>query len=280
MLVLHLNSQLGNQMFQYALGRKLKYLGREIKYDNRYYNHHPDQYQLNIFNLKIDFASDKEIAKSRDEYRSILDRVRRKFIGKRNLVFEEINSTILNFKPKVFFIEQGYIDGYWQSEKYFKDIRDLLLADFVFPIPKDKRNIDLLTDVNNKISVSIHVRRGDYVGGFPLMSKEYYDTAINYFAEKYQNVFFVVFSNDIKWCRENIQLENGVFVDWNIGKDSFTDMYLMTQCKHNIIANSSFSWWGAWLNQYINKEVIAPNVWLYHQETPDIYCDGWITLPI
>ncbi len=92
---------------------------------------------------------------------------------------------------------------------------------------------------------------------------------------KYKDVTFYVFSNDIIWCREHLCAPSIQFVDWNTGKDSIFDMWLMTQCQHNIIANSSFSWWGAWLNRHEGKEVIAPKKWFFHVQTPNIYCDGW-----
>ncbi len=280
MLVINVNSQLGNQMFQYALYRKLIHLGRKVKLDMQYYQQRPEHYGLDIFGLQPDIATTKEISISKDEYRSYLSRLRRKFFGKRKSIVDEIHSNTMQYNSNVFNLKNGYLYGYWQTEKYFSDIREILLSDFQFPEPKDKKNIDLLAQLTEKTSVSIHVRRGDYVGGFPLMTKHYYLQAMDYFSQKYQDVFFVVFSNDLDWAKENIQLNDGVYVDWNKGEDSYNDMYLMTQCKHNIIANSSFSWWGAWLNTYKKKEVIAPSQWFYHRETPDIYCDGWKIIPI
>lgn len=278
MLVINVNSQLGNQMFQYALYRKLRHLGRKVKLDLQYYQQRPKHYGLDIFGLQPDIATTKEISISKDEYRSIFSRLRRKFFGKRKSIVDEIHSNIMNFNSKVFDLKTGYLYGYWQSEKYFSDIRSTLLQEFQFPVVNDIKNKELLKTIQSSISVSIHVRRGDYIGGFPLMSEVYYQNAMNYFMEKYGNIFFVVFSNDVAWCKSNIKFNNGVYVDWNNGKDSWKDMYLMTQCKHNIIANSSFSWWGAWLNQNQNKVVIAPNKWFYHKVTPDIYCENWRTI--
>ena len=110
------------------------------------------------------------------------------------------------------------------------------------------------------------------------MDGTYYDPAMEYFIQKYGDVRFYVFSNDIDWCRGHLKAENVTYVDWNNGKDSPYDMWLMTQCKHNIIANSSFSWWGAWLNHNKGKEVVAPKTWFYHAATPDIYCEDWIVI--
>lgn len=275
MLILNTNSQLGNQMFQYALYRKLMQLGREVKLDVSYYDQRPEHYGLDIFKVPIRTATAKEIAISKDEYRSVFSRLRRKFFGKRVSIVNEIDTKSMAYNDAVFKRKKGYLYGYWQSERYFSDIRSILLNDFRFPQLNDSKNLELLEKIQSSISVSIHVRRGDYIGGFPLMDEAYYKNAMNYILKKYENVFFIVFSNDIVWCRENVTFNNGIFVDWNNGKESWKDMFLMTQCKHNIIANSSFSWWGAWLNQNENKVIIAPSVWLYHAETPDIHCEGW-----
>ncbi len=114
-----------------------------------------------------------------------------------------------------------------------------------------------------------------------MLTKDYYDKAVSYFQTKYGDVTFFVFSNDMEWAKQNIKADKLCFVECNTGKDSWKDMYLMTQCKHNIIANSSFSWWGAWLNQNKDKEVIAPSLWLYHADNKDmIYCEGWKIIDI
>lgn len=278
MLVVNTNSQLGNQMFQYALYRKLIHQGRKVKLDLSYYNQHPEHYGLDIFNLSINKANAKEIAISKDEYRSFLSRLRRRLFGKRNCIINEIDTQSMAYNDSVFKLRDGYLYGYWQSERYFNDIRHILLSEFQFSGIKDERNEILISTLHSTTSVSIHIRRGDYLNGFPLMSKDYYVEAMDYFTKKYNQVYFVVFSNDMQWAKENVIFENGMYVEWNTGKESYIDMYLMTQCKHNIIANSSFSWWGAWLNQNMKKEVIAPSKWFFHRATPDVYCKGWIII--
>ena len=100
-----------------------------------------------------------------------------------------------------------------------------------------------------------------------------------YFTEKYEDVHFFIFTNDKEWVRENFKTAGEMtFVDWNSGKNSFRDMELMSCCKHNVIANSSFSWWSAWLNENKEKEVIAPKVWFENIPTPDVWCEGWIRM--
>lgn len=275
MIIINLNSQLGNQMFQYALARKLQTMGRQVKFDTRYYKQYPKHYALDIFPVTVDVASGNEIGKERDERRTYPARLRRKLFGKRKSIFSEVESRSLMYKPDILQLKHGYVDGYWQSEKYFSDIRTIILKDFTFPPVNDTKNRELIDRISEQTTVSIHIRRGDYANGFPMMTPQYYENAINYFESVYNEVYFLVFSNDMDWAKQNLQFSQGEFVDWNTGKESWKDMYLMTQCNHHIIANSSFSWWGAWLNQKENKEVIAPSVWFHHQETPDVYCEGW-----
>ena len=280
MIIINLNSQLGNQMFQYALARKLQSLGRKVKFDTRYYQQYPDHYGLSVFPVTVDFASENEIGKERDERRTYPARLRRKLFGRKHTVFSEVERSSLNYKPEIYQMKRGYVDGYWQTEKYFCDIRPVLINDFTFPPINDNLNRDLLKNIKLQTTISIHIRRGDYANGFPMMTPQYYETAISYFENKYNYAYFLVFSNDMEWAKQNLRFRRGEFVDWNTGKESWKDMYLMTQCNHHIIANSSFSWWGAWLNQKENKEIIAPSVWFNHQETPDVYCEGWKILPI
>ena len=280
MIIINLNSQLGNQMFQYALARKLQTMGRQVKFDTWYYKQYPKHYALDIFPVTVDVASGNEIGKERDERRTYPARLRRKLFGKRKSIFSEVESRSLMYKPDILQLKHGYVDGYWQSEKYFSDIRTIILKDFTFPPVNDTKNRELIDRISEQTTVSIHIRRGDYANGFPMMTPQYYENAINYFESVYNEVYFLVFSNDMDWAKQNLQFSQGEFVDWNTGKDSWKDMYLMTQCNHHIIANSSFSWWGAWLNQKENKEVIAPETWFYHQETPDVYCKGWKIIKI
>jgi hypothetical protein len=267
-------------MFHFALYRKLTESGKKVKFDNRYYIDHPAHYGLDIFKLEIPLATESEIKKAFDEKRDLFSRIKRKFLGKKQKLFSEIYSNTYGFKPEIFDFKSGYIDGYWQSEKYFSDIKSLLMSDFKFPALCDDKNILLLETINNNYTVSIHVRRGDYLNGFPLMTPEYYEKAMNIFNKEFKDVFYIVLSNDVEWSKNNIKFKNGVYVDWNTGKDSYKDMQLMTLCNSNIIANSSFSWWGAWLNMHEDKKVIAPSVWLYDVRTPDIYCDNWIIIDL
>lgn len=279
MVIINLHGQLGNQMFQYALGKHLQLRGRKVLYYTGYYNRHPEHdFALpRIFGLELPEATTNQMLACREDRHRLVDRVRRKIFGRHEHVFTEVGSKSYNYRPEVFDLKRGLIDGYWQSEKYFLPIAEDIRKVFTFPVAS-MRNKQLAAEMAECNSVSLHVRRGDYLGGFPVMDESYFDPAMAYFNEKYGDVRYYVFSNDIKWCRDHLKANIITYVDWNTGKNSPYDMWLMTQCKHNIITNSSFSWWGAWLNQHEGQEVIAPRTWFYHAETPDIYCNNWIVL--
>ncbi|MCI6689512.1 MAG: alpha-1,2-fucosyltransferase, partial [Clostridiaceae bacterium] len=138
--------------------------------------------------------------------------------------------------------------------------------------------------ISQNYSVSVHVRRGDYLNYSYLQgicTPHYYEQAMQFFREKYRGkVKFYIFSNDIEWAENNFSEADCVIVEGNSGKDSFRDMQLMSLCKHNIVANSSFSWWGAWLNQNKEKIVIAPNKWINQEveEKIDVIPDDWVKM--
>ncbi|MBY0244074.1 MAG: alpha-1,2-fucosyltransferase, partial [Sphingobacteriaceae bacterium] len=175
-----------------------------------------------------------------------------------------------------------YLDGYWQSEKYFGVHANVIRDDFNFP-DLDKVNKLCAPQIMQSNSVSLHVRMGDYVnhplhGG--ICTLKYYQQAIELMKSKIEAPIFFIFSNDIEWCKQNLDIINAVYVTGNIGENSFRDMQLMSLCQHNIIANSSFSWWGAWLNNNRNKIVIAPKIWFNDESinTSDLLPDGWMKI--
>ena len=282
MIIVILSQQLGNQMFQYALGRHLALSGKDVKYDLSYFDKHTghDLALPRIFNLTLPVATRAEVDDLWDERSRLGYRIRRKLFGLDPLLVYEISKECYPrpFNSRTHTMDHGILYGYWQSEKYFAPSADVIRRDFTFQEPS-LRNRELSEEMASRTSVGIHVRRGDYQGLFPLLNEKYYASAMNHFNEKYGSVHFYVFSNDLSWCREHLKAEKITFVDFNSGKDSPYDMWLMTQCKHNIIANSSFSWWGAWLNAHKGKEVIAPKEWDFHlKEHPDLYGTDWIKL--
>lgn len=279
MVIINLTGQLGNQMFQYALGRKFQSLNRTVKYYAGYFADHPNHYfGLCRFPINIPLVDEQTVLSMTDDRHRLIDRIRRKLIGKRAHIISRVGFDSHVYDPSILDTRDAFIDGYWQTEKYFSDIRHILLADFSFPKSENSRNQLVVNEIKNNVSISIHVRRGDYLGGFPVMSQEYYKSAMQYFKNKYRNPVFYVFSNDMEWCKQNIVGDDVKYIDWNTGEDSIFDMWLMTQCKHSIIANSSFSWWGAWLNQNDGQEVISPKIWFDNKPTPDIWCQDWIKM--
>jgi hypothetical protein len=179
-----------------------------------------------------------------------------------------------------------YLSGYWQSERYFADAAPQIRDDFTFRLPPEGRNAELAGQVSRAASVSLHVRRGDYVSNprtaatHGLCSQEYYQAAIRHVAERVQQPHFFVFSDDIAWVQANLKIEFPcIHVQHNRGAESYNDMRLMSLCRHHIIANSSFSWWGAWLNQGKDKIVVAPQRWFAKQtDVRDLFPAGWVTL--
>jgi hypothetical protein len=167
-----------------------------------------------------------------------------------------------NIKPPV------YLSGYWQSEKYFIDIVSVIRSDFAFPIYGiTPENMTIIDAVKSSMSVSIHVRRGDYVSSSAASERHgicppfYYQRGMEIMTERLKDVVFYVFSDDTEWAKKNIQHKTQPCYIIETGQRSWVDMYIMSQCQHHIIANSSFSWWGAWLNPDPEKIVIAPKNW-------------------
>lgn len=175
--------------------------------------------------------------------------------------------------------------GGWPSEKYFLTDKSSISNSFNFSIPNDLENTNHINRINTCNSVAIHVRRGDYLMGINLelfgrvCTKEYFKKAIGFIEHNVENPHFFVFSNDIEWVQLNLQMHNVTYVTCNCGENSWMDMYLMSICKHNIISNSTFSWWGAWLNTNPNKIVISPSRYLNDDNgLTDVYPESWIKL--
>jgi hypothetical protein len=180
-----------------------------------------------------------------------------------------------------------HLDGYWQSEKYFQDIAATIRRDFTLATDlsaQDRAVADAIADVN---AVSVHVRRGDYVtdartrAAHGVCSNEYYLQACDMIIRRQPDPHFFVFSDDLDWCRSHLQLPGAATYVGHNGPDrDYADLYLMSQCRNHIIANSSFSWWGAWLNPRSDKVVIAPCQWFsgLDVDTRDVLPDGWIRI--
>ena len=283
MIIIKIMGGLGNQMFQYAVYEKLKYLGKDVKVDISSFYEQDDlrKYELGGFeNLQLQQAEEDEI----EHYlhpETIWKKILRKVFRLDRKIY---NLNSMAYDKKIYFIKEGYVSGFWQSEKYFSDIEKVIRQRFEFPKIQDAENEKFLSMIHQTHSVSIHVRRGDYLSETNqkiygrICTLDYYKKAIRYFEEKYEDVTFFVFSNDLEWAKENLEMKNACFVDCNTEETAIYDMYLMSECRQNIIANSSFSWWGAWLNGHKEKEVIAPSKWLNTVDVKDIWCEGWMKL--
>lgn len=255
MIISKIQGGLGNQMFQYAYGKHLssKYK-TELYLDTRFYKGFQGNvvrtFMLDKFE-NTDIDTGIEMIQNNYPIHGIVD----------NFIHKELPQPVdCNY----------YLDGYWQSEKYFKESEEIIRNDFKLTL----KNIPLL----GTNTVSIHIRRTDYVasnGYHPVQTIEYYKNAIDVIGD-YDNLF--VFSDDINWCKENLKFDNMVFIEGNTELD---DMSIMSNCEHNIIANSSFSWWGAWLNNNPSKKVVAPSKWFGEQanlNTSDIIPENWIRI--
>lgn len=266
---------LGNQMFQYAfyLSLKKRYPLVLSLFDN--------EESLHCHNgITLDSAFHINSANRAKWFRLVRSHL--PFVIRRARHVEQGNALLYEDR---FFSKSEQVtvfDGYWQSEKYFVPVADKVRNAFRFR--KDlmnSRTLKFAETLQKGIFVSVHVRRGDYlplVDYHGLCSESYYRDAMLFLRGKLPDAVFVFFSDDIDWVKENLRCEDAVYVDWNQGKDSWQDMYLMSQCKCNIVANSSFSWWGAWLNGNAEKIVVAPSRWFTFSPNYDILPDSWTTL--
>ena len=298
MLIVSVFDGLGNQMFHYAFYKVLKTKKKDVKLDivstwNKYRLDH-NGYELNrVFKINTDIATVEERNRFLKDFfigrplkkRDIIYRIKFKILKEKNLVYmwEKTKETI-SYNENYLKKDNIYFFSHYQTEKYFKSIENELRKDYKFPLLEDDRNKQILDKIKNTNSVSLHIRRGDYITSTSfrgICSLNYYENAIKTIHKNIKNPYFFVFSNDINWCRQNFDIENIFFIDNNKGKDSYKDMQLMSSCKHNIIANSTFSWWGAWLNNNKNKIVVAPNKWFNNVEgTCDIIPENWYKVDI
>jgi hypothetical protein len=178
-----------------------------------------------------------------------------------------------------------YLEGYWQSERYFAEIGDTVRRELALPYAPNAANAQWLARVRESNAVCVHVRRGDYLlidhfSQHGVCSPDYYARAMRLIAERVENPQFFVFSDDLEWCRRHITGANVSFVDANPADAAHDELKLMAACRHHVIANSSLSWWGAWLARHERQIVIGPDPWFSAvRKTPDLFPDGWIALP-
>ncbi len=271
MVIVKLIGGLGNQLFQYAAARRISYInGLPLKIDiSPFATYKLHKYSLSPFNIIGEIASPDELAKVKCTrgFGGAWQRLTAKFYPyyRRPIVQEQF----FHFDPNILKVSGNvYLDGYWQTERYFKDIEQIIRREFTIKLEPDAVNRRMAEIITNANSVSIHVRRADYVnnastnkihGTCPL---EYYREGTEIIARQTPNPHFYVFSDDPVWVQKNLPINyTTTYVTHNDADKNYEDLRLMSLCRHNIIANSSFSWWGAWLNSNPMKIVIYPHRW-------------------
>ena len=307
MNIIRMSGGLGNQMFQYALYMKLTALGKEVKFDdiNEYRGERARPIMLAVFGIAYPRATWDEITAFTDGSMDFRQRLRRRFCGRHVIEYEEQGI----YDPQVLSFDSMYLKGAFQSEKYFEDIKEKVRAIYRFPeldqmhLPEKlyEDTTACLSVIEGCEAVGLHMYRSDsrtdeelYEG---ICTEKYYEGAVRFMLDKVKDAKFFVFSNEPKWVKgwvdalvesqitEGMDQEEAkamkerfILMEANTEYTGYLDMLLMSRCKHNIISNSSFSWWSAWLNNNPDKIVVAPDRWKNNVESNDIYTDGMILI--
>ncbi len=281
MLEVKLIGGLGNQMFQYAYAKVLELNGYDVVLDISSYATYilHGGYQLDKYNISLNVIDKKE--------NKTMQKIRNKFGVKSSNILEEAS---LRYDSGYLSPKEGMqIHGYFQSEKYFLKIRKILLQDFFIRSSLSIYTVKIECEIKqSKKSCSLHIRRGDYINNKETAtvhgscSLSYYYRAMKEIEKEDGEVNYFIFSDDIAWVAKYLKVTNAIYIESQEEKIPHEDIYLMSLCTHNIIANSSFSWWGAWLNNNSNKMVIAPKKWFLDkrllEQSGDIVCKSWIRI--
>ena len=291
MIITQLNGGLGNQMFQYAAGRRLAHLHDvELRMDvSVFESYELRKYALGTYKIQQSFATSGEIEALTARKHGFIEQLIAKAMRKKpGIALSYIQEKQFHFDPEILNLPDNvYLDGYWQSEKYFADIKNIIRKEFTVKAPQFGKDKELADMIASSESVSIHIRRGDYVTD-PTTNKvhgacdlDYYFCSIKKITQSVKKPHFFIFSDDPEWARYNLKLDyTTTLVDHNNADKNYDDLRLMSQCRHNIIANSSFSWWGAWLNENPDKLVLAPKRWFNDssRDTKNLIPDSWIRI--
>ena len=290
MIIIMLSGGLCNQMFQYALYCRLQELGKCVKIDDKRGFIGDPNGRLprlrEVFGIDYDVASEKEIKDMLDSHKDVISIAKRKLFGRKSKRYQEQDGL---YDEKVLLGDDIYLDGYWQSEKYFDSEKTIsrLKSEFSFEeknILVNPDTIELLERIDNTESVSVHIRRGDYLnpgtvenhGG--ICTDAYYKRAMEYMLEKKPEAEFYLFSNDIEWVKKQDFGEKSHVVEIEEESGDVAELFLMSRCHNHILANSSFSWWSAWINDRDDKVIIAPSKWANLKNMEDIYTDRMIRI--
>lgn len=269
MIIIEIAGGLGNQLQQYALYRKFLQMGKEAKVDISWFSPKKQERMLAKRQLELDYFDGlvyeactlgEKTALIGGE--GVTGKIRRKCFPFTIYKFTENQM----YHPEIFTFEDMYISGYFACEKYYADILYDLRDKIKFPAPQNSLNQEMAKEMRGRESVSVHLRRGDYLDSENaaifgnICTDAYYEKAMEIIEEKYSDAHFYLFSDDISYVEKKFVGKEYTVVNINHGKDSFYDMWLMSNCKHNICANSTFSFWGARLNQNESKIMIRPTI--------------------
>ncbi|WP_299197459.1 alpha-1,2-fucosyltransferase [uncultured Amphritea sp.] len=288
MVIVRLIGGLGNQLFQYAYALSLVGKGYQVKLDISEFDTYTlhGGYSLGHYGERIETATKDEIEQLTKS--GPLEKMVRKLQGKKSR--RVLKASNFSFDERMLDPEDNhYLVGYFQSEKYFENIRGELQDSLSLKHKLSDYSQRVYADIHDSpVSVSVHIRRGDYVSDqsayntHGVCSLNYYFSGIKYFQDRYSEVDFYVFSDDIDWVKENLRINRAQYITSEQKRFAGEDIYLMSQCDHNIVANSSFSWWGAWLNDNSRKEVIAPQQWYADPDmqrlSKSLVPDSWVRL--
>lgn len=295
MNIIRMTGGLGNQMFQYALYLQFRSQNIECYFEDfSEYKGRDNARPIQLFAFGIDYprVSMSDYYRIRDAYPDIFHRVKRMLFGKHR---RDYNEAFSGFDDKVLRCDDYYICGFFQSEKYFKSVKDEVLRAFTF-VPQVVSEADRIAKASGIVltggqlpdnAVSLHIRRGDYLDYSDvygnICTDEYYDNSIKYITEQWGEIALYIFSNDTEWSREWAMryTERGIechIIEGTDDNNGYIDMYLMSLCHHHIIANSSFSWWGAYLNAREDTITCAPKRWINNQEVEDIYTENMVRI--
>lgn len=299
MKIVNISGGLGNQMFQYAFALSLKYKNPQDKvlidiqhYKSIFFKHYKginlhNGYEIN----KIFHEANLPVAGPLDLLlvswwipNYVLSRIVRKYFPQRRTEYIEPFDNIFSYDHAVDDRDRStYYEGYWQCPKYFESIREEIKKKFT-PQKPNEYNSSLMRTIINSNSIGIHVRRGDYLKEpeyAGICDFDYYQKAIKAIVKTGINYHFYFFSNDIEWCKDNlfplIGDNHATFVTENTGRNSYWDMFLMSKCKNLIIANSTFSWWGAYLGDE-DRIIVAPRPWSRRSCKMDLYDKNWVLI--
>ena len=275
MIIIDIAGGLGNQMYGYALYRTLLERGRDVYMNISYYDHQDSQ-DLTVRKYEL-----SETFHVTERFTQGFANIIRKFRLMRT--YRDKNTC---FQPEILDVQKGILTGCWESFKYSQEIEGILRREFTFRKPLTGKSAQVIDEIRNCNSVSISFRRGDYVALGRVLPVEYYERAVKYIRQRVPDSKFFCTSDDIDWCKETFRDHDLTFIDWSLDDAQYFDMQVISECKYNILANSTFCLWGAWLNQNPNKIVLRPSKYFFSSkpkyialnQRKDFWPDDWISI--